>query len=126
MNKAELKHFDKPDEVREFPKGRLLELIKIGGATAPSLSAGQETCRFFPQVTMRGSSEMSPRSSWTSRRWLTMQSLNSWILVAPVHNSRDRLTGGMTKSWSRLRKRHKLPYFDCHTQYFPPGLWPKR
>jgi len=29
---AELKRFDKPDEVREFPKGRL-ELIKIGGAT---------------------------------------------------------------------------------------------
>lgn len=32
MNKAEVKHFGKPDEVREFPKGRL-ELIKIGGAT---------------------------------------------------------------------------------------------
>jgi hypothetical protein len=31
MEKAELKSFDKPDEVREFPKGRL-ELIKIGGA----------------------------------------------------------------------------------------------
>ncbi len=31
MNKAELKSFGKPDEVREFPKGRL-ELIKIGGA----------------------------------------------------------------------------------------------
>ena len=29
---AELKNFGKPDEVREFPKGRL-ELIKIGGAT---------------------------------------------------------------------------------------------
>jgi hypothetical protein len=29
---AELKKFDKPDEVREFPKGRL-ELVKIGGAT---------------------------------------------------------------------------------------------
>lgn len=32
MDKAELKHFGKPDEIREFPKGRL-ELIKIGGAT---------------------------------------------------------------------------------------------
>jgi hypothetical protein len=32
MDKAELKHFTKPDEVREFPKGRL-ELIKVGGAT---------------------------------------------------------------------------------------------
>ncbi len=32
MNKAELKSFEKPDEVREFPKGRL-ELIKVGGAT---------------------------------------------------------------------------------------------
>jgi hypothetical protein len=32
MNKAELKSFGVPDEVREFPKGRL-ELIKIGGAT---------------------------------------------------------------------------------------------
>jgi len=32
MNKAELKGFGKPDEVREFPKGRL-ELVKIGGAT---------------------------------------------------------------------------------------------
>jgi hypothetical protein len=32
MNKAEVKHLGKPDEVREFPKGRL-ELIKIGGAT---------------------------------------------------------------------------------------------
>ena len=32
MDKAELKNFGKPDEVREFPKGRL-ELIKIGGAT---------------------------------------------------------------------------------------------
>jgi len=30
--RAELKSFGKPDEVREFPKGRL-ELIKIGGAT---------------------------------------------------------------------------------------------
>jgi hypothetical protein len=32
MAKAEQKSFGKPDEVREFPKGRL-ELIKIGGAT---------------------------------------------------------------------------------------------
>jgi len=32
MDKAEVKHFGKSDEVREFPKGRL-ELIKIGGAT---------------------------------------------------------------------------------------------
>lgn len=30
--KAELKSFGKPDEVREFPKGRV-ELIKVGGAT---------------------------------------------------------------------------------------------
>lgn len=30
MNKAGIKSFDKPDEVREFPKGRL-ELLKIGG-----------------------------------------------------------------------------------------------
>ena len=29
---AEVKNFGTPDEVREFPKGRL-ELIKIGGAT---------------------------------------------------------------------------------------------
>jgi hypothetical protein len=29
---TELKHFDKPDEVREFPKGRV-ELVTIGGAT---------------------------------------------------------------------------------------------
>lgn len=32
MSKTELKQFEKPDEVREFPKGRL-ELVKIGGAT---------------------------------------------------------------------------------------------
>lgn len=32
MEKTELKNFGKPDEVREFPKGRL-ELVKIGGAT---------------------------------------------------------------------------------------------
>ena len=32
MNKAELKTFGKPDEVRKFPKGQL-ELIKVGGAT---------------------------------------------------------------------------------------------
>ncbi|HET9043947.1 MAG TPA: cupin domain-containing protein [Burkholderiales bacterium] len=32
MDKAECKDFKKPDEVREFPKGRL-ELITIGGAT---------------------------------------------------------------------------------------------
>ena len=32
MEKADLKSFGKPDEVREFPDGRL-ELIKIGGAT---------------------------------------------------------------------------------------------
>lgn len=32
MNKPELKGFGEPDEVREFPKGRL-ELIKVGGAT---------------------------------------------------------------------------------------------
>lgn len=31
MANAELKHFSKPDETREFPKGRV-ELIKIGGA----------------------------------------------------------------------------------------------
>ncbi len=29
---AELKRFEEPDEVREFPKGRL-ELVRIGGAT---------------------------------------------------------------------------------------------
>ena len=32
MDRAELKTFGKPDEVREFPKGRL-ELVKIGGVT---------------------------------------------------------------------------------------------
>jgi len=32
MKKAEVKSFDKPDEVRKFPKGRL-ELVTIGGAT---------------------------------------------------------------------------------------------
>ncbi len=32
MELAELKSFGKPDEIREFPKGRL-ELVKIGGAT---------------------------------------------------------------------------------------------
>jgi hypothetical protein len=32
MTRAELKNFGTPDEVREFPKGRL-ELIKVGGAT---------------------------------------------------------------------------------------------
>jgi hypothetical protein len=30
--KAEVKSFHKPDEVREFPKGKV-DLIKIGGAT---------------------------------------------------------------------------------------------
>jgi hypothetical protein len=32
MKKAERKSFDKPDEVRTFPKGRL-ELVSVGGAT---------------------------------------------------------------------------------------------
>lgn len=32
MDRAALKHFDTPDEVREFPLGRL-ELVTIGGAT---------------------------------------------------------------------------------------------
>jgi len=32
MDKAEVKSFGKPDEVREFPKGRL-ELTKVGGVT---------------------------------------------------------------------------------------------
>lgn len=32
IEKAELKHFNKPDEVREFPKGKV-ELVKIGGAS---------------------------------------------------------------------------------------------
>lgn len=32
MDKVELKHFGKPDEVREFPKGRV-EFIKVKGAT---------------------------------------------------------------------------------------------
>jgi hypothetical protein len=32
MTKAETKTFGKPDEVREFPNGRV-ELVKIGGAT---------------------------------------------------------------------------------------------
>jgi hypothetical protein len=31
-DQAELKSFDKPDDVRTFPKGRV-ELVKIGGAT---------------------------------------------------------------------------------------------
>ena len=31
MNKAEMKNFGKPDEIREFPRGRL-ELIHIGNA----------------------------------------------------------------------------------------------
>ncbi|MCX2781541.1 hypothetical protein OQJ46_00880 [Microbulbifer thermotolerans] len=30
MDKAELKSFSEPDEVREFPKGRV-EFLKIGG-----------------------------------------------------------------------------------------------
>ncbi len=32
IEKAELKGFGKPDEVRQFPKGRV-EIVKIGGAT---------------------------------------------------------------------------------------------
>ena len=32
IQKAEVKRFGTPDEVRQFPKGRL-ELVKIGGAT---------------------------------------------------------------------------------------------
>jgi hypothetical protein len=32
MNKAELKAFGTPDEIRTFPKGRL-EIVKIGGGT---------------------------------------------------------------------------------------------
>jgi len=32
MNNAELKSFGKPEEVREFPKGRV-DLLKVGGAT---------------------------------------------------------------------------------------------
>lgn len=32
MNTVELRSFAKPDEIREFPKGRL-ELVKIGGIT---------------------------------------------------------------------------------------------
>jgi hypothetical protein len=32
MDKAEVRGFGKPDEIREFPKGRV-EPIKIGGAT---------------------------------------------------------------------------------------------
>ena len=32
MDAAEIKSFEKPDEIREFPKGRL-ELVTIGGAT---------------------------------------------------------------------------------------------
>ena len=32
MNKAEVKHFTEPEEVREFPKGRV-ELAKIGDMT---------------------------------------------------------------------------------------------
>lgn len=32
MDRVALKHFGTPDEIREFPKGRL-ELVTIGGAT---------------------------------------------------------------------------------------------
>ena len=32
MAKTERKHFENPDEVREFPKGRM-ELVQIGGVT---------------------------------------------------------------------------------------------
>jgi hypothetical protein len=50
MNKAELKSFAEPDEVREFPKGRL-ELIKIGGATV---------CRVIFEPGWRWSSSVQP------------------------------------------------------------------
>jgi mannose-6-phosphate isomerase-like protein (cupin superfamily) len=32
LEKSEVKNFERPDEVREFPRGRL-ELVKIGGVT---------------------------------------------------------------------------------------------
>ncbi|HEY9842125.1 MAG TPA: cupin domain-containing protein [Candidatus Obscuribacterales bacterium] len=32
MDKSVLKNFEKPDEVREFPKGRV-ELVNVGGST---------------------------------------------------------------------------------------------
>lgn len=32
MDKVEVKHFEKPDEIREFPKGRV-EIVKVGGKT---------------------------------------------------------------------------------------------
>ena len=56
MNKAQLKSFEKPDEVREFLQGRV-ELINVGGAT----------CRCFRRGTTHGSSVTSPPSSATSR-----------------------------------------------------------
>jgi len=44
MEKAELKSFGKPDEVREFPKG-CLELLKIGGATYSCHEARPRFCK---------------------------------------------------------------------------------
>lgn len=61
MDRAELKSFDKPEEVREFPKGRV-ELVNIAGATV-----GRVTCRSSPRVTTPGWWATNRRSSSTSR-----------------------------------------------------------
>jgi hypothetical protein len=52
-SKVELKNFNKPDEAREFPKGRL-ELIKVGGATigratSSLVGAGRHRCSRSPR-----------------------------------------------------------------------------
>jgi hypothetical protein len=46
MEKMELKHFEKPDGVREFPDGRL-ERIKIGGATIGGALTREFTIFYF-------------------------------------------------------------------------------
>ena len=63
---AELKNFGKPDEVREFPKGRV-ELITIGGATI-GRAIFEPGWRW---ATSPGWSVTSRRWWWTSRECST-------------------------------------------------------
>ena len=64
MDHAEWKNFGRPDEIREFPKGRI-ELISIGGASiiAPSseLTSIPATSRAVPAK--RSSPARRPSSS---------------------------------------------------------------
>jgi hypothetical protein len=120
MKKAELKNFGKPDEVREFPKGRL-ELIKIGGATVGSLSRAGGGRHPFSQspkpkaMKRHTTSRVSCEFAWTTARSSTGDTphlgkiIDMAMLVAPGGEERTEPEYGMLLGKAGLRLTRVVP-----------------